>query len=157
MTLLQRILREKRPIIVPLVVALVVNVAAYVLAVRPLGVRSANEATHARGAAENLKAAIVTSLAELLGMRSARLQFSAHGLNLVGRIHTARAPILFVLAVAGAFAGKRVTPAGLGTLRTDNPTFVVLLIGVIVLVGALTFFPALLLGPVVQGLTAHLY
>jgi K+-transporting ATPase ATPase A chain len=67
------------------------------------------------------------------------------------------APILFALAVAGALAGKRVTPAGLGTMRTDNPTFVVLLIGVIVLVGALTFFPALLLGPIVQGLTSHLY
>ena len=67
------------------------------------------------------------------------------------------APILFALAVAGALAGKRVSPAGLGTMRTDNPTFVVLLIGVIVLVGALTFFPALLLGPLVQGLTGHLY
>jgi len=67
------------------------------------------------------------------------------------------APILFVLAVAGALAGKRVTPAGLGTMRTDNPTFAVLLSGVIVLVGALTFFPALLLGPIVQGLTSHLY
>ncbi|HEX4437781.1 MAG TPA: potassium-transporting ATPase subunit KdpA [Solirubrobacteraceae bacterium] len=66
-------------------------------------------------------------------------------------------PIVFALAVAGALAGKRVTPAGLGTMRTDNPTFAVLLIGVIVLVGALTFFPALLLGPVVQGLTGHLY
>ena len=63
------------------------------------------------------------------------------------------APILFALAVAGALAGKRVSPAGLGTMRTDNPIFVVLLIGVIVLVGALTFFPALLLGPIVQGLT----
>ena len=67
------------------------------------------------------------------------------------------APILFALAVAGALAGKRVSPAGLGTMRTDNTTFVVLLIGVIVLVGALTFFPALLLGPIVQGLTGHLY
>jgi K+-transporting ATPase ATPase A chain len=67
------------------------------------------------------------------------------------------APILFALAVAGALAGKRVTPAGLGTMRTDNPTFVVLLIGVVILVGALTFFPALLLGPIVQGLTGHLY
>jgi K+-transporting ATPase ATPase A chain len=66
-------------------------------------------------------------------------------------------PILFALAVAGALAGKRVTPAGLGTMRTDNATFSVLLIGVIVLVGALTFFPALLLGPIVQGLTGHLY
>jgi K+-transporting ATPase ATPase A chain len=67
------------------------------------------------------------------------------------------APILFALAVAGALAGKRVSPAGLGTMRTDNATFVVLLIGVIILVGALTFFPALLLGPIVQGLTGHLY
>jgi potassium-transporting ATPase potassium-binding subunit len=67
------------------------------------------------------------------------------------------APILFALAVAGALAGKRISPAGLGTMRTDNGTFAVLLIGVIVLVGALTFFPALLLGPIVQGLTTHLY
>ncbi len=67
------------------------------------------------------------------------------------------APILFALAVAGAVAGKRATPTGLGTMRTDNVTFAVLLIGVIVLVGALTFFPALLLGPIVQGLTPHLY
>jgi potassium-transporting ATPase potassium-binding subunit len=66
-------------------------------------------------------------------------------------------PILFALAVAGTLAGKRVTPAGLGTMRTDNPTFAVLLIGVVVIVGALTFFPALLLGPIVQGLTGHLY
>jgi K+-transporting ATPase ATPase A chain len=67
------------------------------------------------------------------------------------------APILFALAVAGSLAGKRISPPGLGTMRTDNGTFVVLLIGVIVLVGALTFFPALLLGPIVQGLTGHLY
>ena len=67
------------------------------------------------------------------------------------------APILFALAVAGTLVNKRVSPAGLGTMRTDNPTFVVLLMGVIVLVGALTFFPALLLGPIVQGLTGHLY
>ncbi len=66
-------------------------------------------------------------------------------------------PILFTLAIAGLLAGKRVSPPGLGTMRTDNATFVVLLIGVIILVGALTFFPALLLGPVVQGLTGHLY
>jgi potassium-transporting ATPase potassium-binding subunit len=66
-------------------------------------------------------------------------------------------PILFVLAVAGALAGKKVSPAGLGTMRTDNPTFVILLIGVVILVGALTFFPALLLGPVVQSLTTNLF
>ncbi len=87
----------------------------------------------------------------------------AHGItfaNLLGgfdMLFARFAPILFALAVAGSLAGKRVTPAGLGTMRTDNPTFVVLLIGVIILVGALTFFPALLLGPIVQGLTGHLY
>jgi potassium-transporting ATPase potassium-binding subunit len=66
-------------------------------------------------------------------------------------------PILFVLAVAGALAGKKVSPAGLGTMRTDNPTFVFLLIGIVILVGALTFFPAILLGPVVQGLSTELF
>jgi K+-transporting ATPase ATPase A chain len=67
------------------------------------------------------------------------------------------APIVIVLAIAGALASKRVAPAGLGTMRTDTPTFVALLIGVIVLVGALTFFPAILLGPVVQSLTTSLF
>jgi K+-transporting ATPase ATPase A chain len=67
------------------------------------------------------------------------------------------APIVLVLAVAGSLASKQTAPAGLGTMRTDSPTFVVLLIGVIVLVGALTFFPAILLGPVVQSLTPHLF
>ena len=65
-------------------------------------------------------------------------------------------PILIVLALAGSLAPKRVAPAGAGTLRTDTPTFVVLLIGVVVLIGALTFLPAWLLGPVVQGLTPRL-
>jgi potassium-transporting ATPase potassium-binding subunit len=71
---------------------------------------------------------------------------------------TARyAPILFVLSVAGAMAGKKVSPAGLGTMRTDNPTFVFLLIGIVILVGALTFFPAILLGPIANGLTGRLF
>jgi potassium-transporting ATPase potassium-binding subunit len=66
-------------------------------------------------------------------------------------------PILLVLAIAGSLASKRVAPAGLGTLRTDTPTFVGLLGGVVVLIGALTFFPAFLLGPVVQGMTDRLF
>jgi potassium-transporting ATPase potassium-binding subunit len=66
-------------------------------------------------------------------------------------------PILLVLAIAGTLAGKRVSPAGPGTMRTDTPTFVVLLTGVIILVGALTFFPALLLGPIVQSLTGRVF
>src|SRR6478736_5044592 len=87
----------------------------------------------------------------------------AHGITFadllggVSMLFARYAPILIVLAIAGALVGKRAAPAGLGTMRTDNPTFVVLLVGIVVLVGALTFFPALLLGPVVQGLSGHLY
>jgi K+-transporting ATPase ATPase A chain len=66
-------------------------------------------------------------------------------------------PMIAALAVAGSLAGKRVAPAGAGTFRADSPTFVLLLIGVVVIVAALTFFPAFLLGPVVQGLTDQLF
>ena len=66
-------------------------------------------------------------------------------------------PLLAVLAVAGSLAGKRVSPAGRGTLRTDTPTFGVVLVAVVLIVALLTFVPALLLGPVVQGLDDRLY
>jgi K+-transporting ATPase ATPase A chain len=66
-------------------------------------------------------------------------------------------PMIAALAAAGSLAGKKVAPAGAGTFRADSPTFVVLLIGVVVIVAALTFFPAFLLGPVVQGLTDQLF
>jgi K+-transporting ATPase ATPase A chain len=66
-------------------------------------------------------------------------------------------PLLAAMAIAGSLATKRVAPFGRGTFRTDTPTFVVLLIGVVIIVGALTFFPALLLGPIVQGLTPQLF
>ena len=57
-----------------------------------------------------------------------------------------------VLAVAGSLARKKIVPAGPGTLPTHTPLFVVLLIGTVVLVGALTFVPALALGPIVEHL-----
>ena len=66
-------------------------------------------------------------------------------------------PLIAVLAVAGSMATKRVSPPGPGTFRTDTPTFVVLLVAIVIIVGALTFFPALLLGPIVQGLTPELF
>jgi K+-transporting ATPase ATPase A chain len=66
-------------------------------------------------------------------------------------------PIVFTLAIAGALIRKRVAPAGLGTMRTDTPTFGGLVVFTVILVGALTFLPALLLGPAVQGLTTHLF
>jgi potassium-transporting ATPase potassium-binding subunit len=60
--------------------------------------------------------------------------------------------VIPILALAGALAGKKVVPEGPGTLRTDTPLFVGLLIGVIFIVGALTFFPALALGPILDHL-----
>ncbi len=56
------------------------------------------------------------------------------------------------LAITGSLARKKIVPAGPGTLPTDTPLFVALLIGVVILVGALTFVPALALGPVVEHL-----
>ncbi|HTI55130.1 MAG TPA: potassium-transporting ATPase subunit KdpA [Verrucomicrobiae bacterium] len=58
-----------------------------------------------------------------------------------------------VLAVAGSLARKKTVPAGPGTLPTATPLFVGLLVGVVILVGALTFVPALALGPIVEHLT----
>jgi K+-transporting ATPase ATPase A chain len=57
------------------------------------------------------------------------------------------------LAIAGSLAGKKIVPPSAGTLPTHTPLFVGLLVGVVLLVGALTFVPALALGPVVEHLT----
>ncbi len=61
--------------------------------------------------------------------------------------------IIPALALAGTLAAKQTVPAGLGTFRTDNGMFVGLTIGVIIIVGGLTFFPALSLGPIVEQLS----
>jgi K+-transporting ATPase ATPase A chain len=58
--------------------------------------------------------------------------------------------VIPILALAGALAGKKVLPAGAGTLATDGPLFSGLLVGVVLIVGALTFFPALSLGPLLE-------
>src|SRR5215471_6636892 len=63
------------------------------------------------------------------------------------------APLLAALALAGALAGKKTAPVSAGTFRTDGPTFVVLLVGVIFLTAGLMIFPALTLGPLVEGLS----
>ncbi len=60
--------------------------------------------------------------------------------------------IVPVLAVAGSLARKKAVPATSGTLPTHTPLFVALLAGTVLLVGALTFFPALALGPIVEQL-----
>ncbi|HKD32938.1 MAG TPA: potassium-transporting ATPase subunit KdpA [Gaiellaceae bacterium] len=63
------------------------------------------------------------------------------------------APLLAALALAGSLSGKKVAPASAGTFRTDGPTFAVLLVGVILLTAGLMVFPALTLGPIVEGLS----
>jgi potassium-transporting ATPase potassium-binding subunit len=68
---------------------------------------------------------------------------------LLGRYGT----IIPVLAIAGSMAGKKRTPPGAGTLPTHGPLFVAMLIGVVLLVGALTFLPALALGPIAEHLS----
>ena len=67
---------------------------------------------------------------------------------LIGRF----AEVIPLLALGGALVRKRVVPAGLGTFPTTGPLFVALLIGVILIVGALTYFPAYALGPIVEHL-----
>ena len=67
---------------------------------------------------------------------------------LVGRFGV----IIPVLAIAGSLAKKKITPFSSGTFRTDNWLFICLLIGVILIVGGLTYFPALSLGPIIEHL-----
>ena len=58
--------------------------------------------------------------------------------------------IVPLLAIAGSMAAKKQTPATSGTFPTDGGTFVLLLVGIVVIVGALTYLPALALGPIVE-------
>jgi len=62
-------------------------------------------------------------------------------------------PMIAALALAGSLVKKKVVPASAGTFRTDGATFVVLLVGVIILTAGLMVFPALTLGPIVEGLS----
>jgi K+-transporting ATPase ATPase A chain len=61
-------------------------------------------------------------------------------------------PIVAVLAISGSLAAKKRIPVTAGTMPTHGPTFILLLIGTVLLVGALTFVPALALGPIVEHL-----
>jgi K+-transporting ATPase ATPase A chain len=63
--------------------------------------------------------------------------------------------IIPVLALAGSLAAKKKVPAGPGTLPTHTPMFIFFLVGVVIVIGALTFFPALALGPIVEHLVLY--
>ena len=62
------------------------------------------------------------------------------------------APLVAALALGGSLAAKKTAPPSAGTFRTDGPTFVVLLVGVVILTAGLMIFPALTLGPIVEAL-----
>ncbi|MFD4259665.1 potassium-transporting ATPase subunit KdpA [Streptomyces sp. NPDC058534] len=63
-------------------------------------------------------------------------------------------PMVFVLALAGSLAQQKPVPASVGTLRTEKPLFTGLLVGAILIITGLTYFPALALGPLAEGLAA---
>ncbi|MFE1996592.1 potassium-transporting ATPase subunit KdpA [Streptomyces parvulus] len=63
-------------------------------------------------------------------------------------------PMVFVLALAGSLARQQPVPASAGTLRTEKPLFAGLLVGAILIITGLTYFPALALGPLAEGLAA---
>ncbi|MFD5146042.1 potassium-transporting ATPase subunit KdpA [Streptomyces sp. NPDC058401] len=63
-------------------------------------------------------------------------------------------PMVFVLALAGSLAEQQPVPATAGTLRTEKPLFTFLLVGTIIIVTGLTYFPALALGPLAEGLAS---
>jgi K+-transporting ATPase ATPase A chain len=65
------------------------------------------------------------------------------------------AMIVPILALAGSLARKKLIPAGPGTFPVSGPLFTILLIGTVLLVGALTYFPALVLGPIVEHFLMH--
>jgi K+-transporting ATPase ATPase A chain len=76
-----------------------------------------------------------------------------NNIEVVGLLLGRFAVMVPVLALAGTLAAKEVVPASLGTFRTDKPMFIGLLLGVVLIVGGLTFFPAVSLGPIVEQLS----
>jgi K+-transporting ATPase ATPase A chain len=146
---------EQREVQLAILAALIVPVFALVpagiAAVLPAGTATLNNAGP-HGFSEILYA--YTSMVNNNGSAFAGLgpnlwwNVSGGVVMLFGRI----AIMIPVLALAGALARKRAVPETVGTFGTTSPIFVVLLMGVIVIVGALTFFPADALGPIVEHL-----
>jgi K+-transporting ATPase ATPase A chain len=95
------------------------------------------------------------SMANNNGSAFAGLNANVNFYNLVGSLAMLLGryvPAIAVLAMAGSLAGKKYVPPSLGTLPTDKVPFALWLTLVILIVGALTFFPALALGPIVEHL-----
>ncbi|MGA3217695.1 MAG: potassium-transporting ATPase subunit KdpA [Acidimicrobiales bacterium] len=98
----------------------------------------------------------LTSQANNNGSAMAGLSGNTAFYNIVGALDMliGRFGIMIpALALGGSLAAKGVVPASVGTFRTDNPMFIGLVIGVILIIGGLTFFPAVSLGPIVEQLS----
>jgi K+-transporting ATPase ATPase A chain len=140
-------------IVAVLTAGVVVLVLSGVAMVLPAGVSSmANPGAH--GLSEVLYA--FASMANNNGSAFGGLNGDTLFFNLAGALAMLLGrfvPAVAVLAMAGSLAGKRFVPASLGTLPTDQAPFVLWLLLVILIVGALTFFPALSMGPIAEHLT----
>jgi K+-transporting ATPase ATPase A chain len=123
------------------------------LAMARPGERAAMANTGPHGLSEVLYA--FTSMANNNGSAFAGLSGNTTWYNTVGGIVMLFGrflPMIFVGALAGSLAKQKYTPPSAGTLATHKPLFVGLLIGVILIVVGLTYFPALALGPLAEGL-----
>jgi potassium-transporting ATPase potassium-binding subunit len=97
-----------------------------------------------------------TSMANNNGSAFAGLNGNTQFWNLTGALAMTLGrflPMIFVGALAGSLAKQKQTPASAGTLETHKPLFVGLLLGVVLIVVGLTYFPALALGPLAEGLS----
>jgi potassium-transporting ATPase potassium-binding subunit len=133
------------PITVLIVTALAVSLAAGRLGPSNLGPHGFTEILYG-----------LTSQGNNNGSAFAGLSGNSPFYNVIGAIDMLLgrfAIIIPCLALGGALAAKNVVPESLGTFRTDNGMFVGLVIGVILIIGGLTFFPAISLGPIVEQLS----
>ncbi|MFI2511098.1 potassium-transporting ATPase subunit KdpA [Streptomyces sp. NPDC018972] len=131
--------------------ALVLTLTAFAMALPTPGDSMTNSGAH--GFSEILYA--YTSASNNNGSAFAGLNADTQWFNttlgiamLLGRF----LPMVFVLALAGSLAEQKPVPATAGTLRTEKPLFTGLLVGAILIITGLTYFPALALGPLAEGL-----
>ncbi len=140
-------------ILVILTAGVTVLVLTGIAMITPFAVASmSNPGTH--GLTEVLYA--LASMANNNGSAFAGLNANVNFYNLFGSLAMLLGryvPAIAVLAMAGSLAEKKYVPPSLGTLPTDRAPFVIWLVLVIIIIGALTFFPALALGPIVEHLT----
>jgi K+-transporting ATPase ATPase A chain len=138
--------------LVILIPCMVVLVCTAIAVVTPAGLAGRQD-MGAHGLSEILYA--FTSMGNNNGSAFAGLSANVPFYNLLGGFAMLIARYWLaipILAIAGALARKKFVPAGAGTLPTHTPLFVIMLVGVVIVVGALTFVPALALGPIVEHL-----